>query len=230
MRSALVLIVATLAAAASTGEAPSGIAPDLLAACREAVPSEVLGDAAAGALRGAGEAGEWWVEAGDLDGDGSAEAFLAVLPTGRSGEVRFFARKKGGGIVEKRIKLAGGALTAVSIRFEPFAPGRSLAHVDGRLAGQVLLDWNGEKLETVWKVGKTRPGERYWFTLEDLDGDGVSEVSTYFQRELDVQYTDEEDPGVPGVAANTERIDLTAVYRWSEGRWRKDDRLLDERR
>jgi hypothetical protein len=123
-----------------------------------------------------------------------------------------------------------GTVTHVAVSFEPFMEGRALAHVNAGEAGQALLDWNGDKLDTVWDVGRTGEGERRWFTVEDLDRDGVGEVIVYYQRVLDVFFVDEDDLEGTTPGGDTARVDVVAVYRWNDGEWKKDRELLESLR
>ena len=85
------------------------------------------------------------------------------------------------------MKLKGPPLTRATVAFLEFAPDQAVAHVDGGPSGQVILSWDGKKLHEVSKIGKVRDDERHWFVVEDLDGDGVSEIIRYFGRDISNQ-------------------------------------------
>ena len=104
--------------------------------------------------------------------------------------------------------------------------------MDAGAAGQALLEWNGKKLARVWEVGKTTDDESHWFEVEDLDGDGVSEVIVYLRRELDVFYVDEDalDQGSGSDPSAIDQVDAVGVYRYEKGRWKKSKQLLDDLR
>jgi hypothetical protein len=185
---------------------------------------------AAGATSGSGPAGEWRIEAIDLDGDRAAEAFLVVEPADGGGHVRFLARSgDGDGVISEKVKVDGGVEAAVSIRAEAFAEGRALAHVGGAGAGQVLLHWDGRRLATVWNAAAPRTGERHWFDVEDLDGDGTGEVVAYFHRALDEFFAEEQiDETSAGDTSDTSSsVDAVAVFRLDGGKWKKDGELLE---
>jgi hypothetical protein len=81
----------------------------------------------------------------------------------------------------------------------------------------------------VWSAGQPRSGERHWFDVEDLDADGVGEVVAFFRGELDVFYAEEavdETSGGASGDASTD-VDAVAVFRLSDGKWKKDDALLE---
>jgi hypothetical protein len=203
-------------------------APGLLVACREALDPKLLAGAAPDALEGDGAAGSWRISCGQMDGAGAAEAWLVSLPAGRSGSVEFLA-SDGDRITRQSLKLRGGPVSRATVRFLPYGEDRSLAHVDGGSGGQVLVHWDGSKLNTVWKVGKVRDRERHWFDVEDVDGDGIAEVMAYFRRELDVFFA-EDEVDEPSAGARTDTVDLVAVYRLDGGKWKKDSSLLEARR
>jgi hypothetical protein len=228
---ALVVPLAGLAPVRAQDAAPE---PGLYEACLDKLPDE-LADAEDGTARDSGEsaAGRWSVQRHDLDGDGVDEAFLIALPAERSGEVTFLYRKDGapdGEWDDKRVKLEGGPVRDVTLDVQSVGDGHRLAWVNAGSGGQVLLQWSRGKLETVWKTGQPREGERRWFVLEDLDENGVDEVVEYFQRELDVFYADEDDLTDGAAGGTTTRIDPVAVYRLDDGKWKKDRDLLDSRR
>jgi hypothetical protein len=193
-----------------------------------ALPRQMAEGAAPDAWAGNGPAGEWRIETLELNGDGAAEAFLVVKPVGGGGEIRFFARR-GEDVVSEKVKLDGGAPSAVSIRAESFAEGRSLAHVDGAGSGQALLHWDGKKLAVVWSAAAPRSGERHWFDVEDLNGDGTGEVVTYFHRALDEFFAEEQiDETSAGDTSDTSsQVDAVAVFRLDGGKWKKDGALLE---
>lgn len=201
-------------------------------ACVEEIPRELRTADVSTAASGETDAGSWSIDAEDLDGSGTAEAILTVLPTGRPGEVVFFGERDGGKIELKKVRLKGGHLVRASVAFPRFADGAFFAHVNGREAGQVLLYWNGDDLERVWEVGKVRENEARWFELEDLNEDGTSEVITYYRRELDV-FTDEDElSGTGGSDANltSGKIDVESVLRFDDGKWKKDRGMLESLR
>jgi hypothetical protein len=223
------LLTSIVAVAGLAALAASEASDELTAAWRDELPEEMAEAAEDAATSGSSAAGRWFVATGEMDGSGSPEAILVVLPTGRPGQVRFFAEREGKSPEEKTVKLKGAPLVHASINFHEFTEGRALAHVDGGESGQAILGWNGKKLEEIWKIGKTRDDERHWFDVEDLNGDGVSEVVRFFRRELDV-YTNEDDLGDEGGAADRRMgnaTDAVAVYRWSDGKWKKDGALLE---
>ncbi|HMB71274.1 MAG TPA: hypothetical protein VKU85_18330 [bacterium] len=231
---AALVALAALSAGTSPvrGEEPP-VDAALWKACVDEMPKS-LAQAETGAprYRAEGEAGRWSVHLHDLDGDGVEEAVLIALPEGRSGEVTFLYRKDGaaGEWDSKRVKLDGGPVTDASLNVQSVGNGQSLAWVNAGSGGQSLLYWTGEKLETVWKTGRPREGERRWFVLEDLDENGVDEVVEYFQRELDVFFADEDDLTDGTAGNNTTRVDAVAVYRLDDGKWKKDRDLLENRR
>jgi hypothetical protein len=204
---------------------------EVAAACFAALPHEMAEGAAPEARAGTGPAGEWRIEALELNGDGAAEAFLVVRPASGGGEVRFVARR-GEEVVGERVKLDGGAPAAVTIRAQPFAEGRALAHVDGAGSGQALLHWDGKKLATVWSAAAPRSGERHWFDVEDLNGDGTGEVVAYFHRALDEFFAEEQiDETSAGDTSDTSsQVDAVAVFRFDGGKWKKDSALLESLR
>jgi hypothetical protein len=210
--------------AAGAAELPAEVA----AACLAALPRAMAEGLAAGATSGSGPAGEWRIEAVDLDGDGAAEAFLVVEPAEGAGEVRFLARR-GDEVATEKVKVDGGVAGAVSIRAEAFAEGRAFAHVEGAGSGQVLLHWDGRKLATVWSAAAPRTGERHWFDVEDLNGDGTGEVVAYFHRALDEFFAEEQiDETSAGDTSDTSSsVDAVAVFRFDGGKWKKDADLLE---
>lgn len=231
----LAILVVLAPRAYAAGEAGE-LDPALYRACVEELPKELSGalDSGAAPRRSwSGPEGRWTVEPADLNGDGVEEAFLVALPAGHGGEVTFLYHKDGTASGEwetKRVKLGGGPVTEAAVRVTPVGEGRSLAHVDGGEGGQALLAWHDGKLDTVWKVGRSREGERRWFVLEDLDGNGVDEVVEYFQRELDVFFADEDDLEDGAAGGATSQVDAVAVYRLDGGSWKKDRDLLESRR
>ncbi|MHC4925697.1 MAG: hypothetical protein ACYTG4_16760 [Planctomycetota bacterium] len=220
---ALVALVAVVPVAAEPAaiELPAALA----AACRERVPEGLLAGADAG-LSGESDAGRWFVAADEMDGVGPAEAVLVVLESGRPGVVRFIAQEGNGKITDKKLKLKAGPLSGASVSFASFGKGRRLAHVDGGNAGQVLLHWNGDKLSTVWEVGRASGDEHHWFEMEDLDGDGTGEVVCYIRRTLDIFLDDDDLDGGSG-GAGRETVDVVAVQRYEDGRWKKSRDLLE---
>lgn len=237
MRLGTTAVFAALAAVAAGGfpaaaEEPA-VEPGLYAACVKKLPKGLAeAETAAGGAAKEG-AGSWSTVLHDLDGDGVSEAFLIALPAGRPGEVTFLHRRDGaaaGDWQARRVELEGGPALEVSVHAQPLGNGRSLAWVNAGPGGQALLYWSGGKLDTVWKVGKPREGERRWFVLEDLDENGVDEVVEYFQREMDDFYADEDDLEDDAAGGATTRIDAVAVYRLDGDRWKKDRDLLESRR
>lgn len=216
--------VAVVSAAALAGSARADIAVAVRDACLGALPEGLAADADT-ALSGNGAAGSWRIVAGEMNGAGGEEALLVVLPTDRGGWVRFFAEREGKGPVEKKVKLAG-ATRRISVSFETFAEGRALASVDGGDGGQALLHWDGKDLKTVWKAGAASKGDHYWHELEDLDGDDVSEVVAYVQRELNV-FLDEDELEEGTAGGGGLEVDAVAVYRWNGADWKKDKKLLE---
>ena len=228
MRSILPTALFVLAAFASATAAE--LPEELAQACRAALPDAMAKSAAPGATSGSGVWGRWRIESGQMDGAGSPEAFLVILPAGRPGEVLFLAEREGKDPVRKKVSLKGGPVVRASVAFHPFAEGRALAHVDADDSGQALLHWNGDKLDTIWKVGRVRDDERHWFNLDDLDADGVSEVIVFFRRELDVFTNEDELAGEGGADDRTQsrgQIDAVAVHRWHDGRWKKSKDMLE---
>jgi hypothetical protein len=228
---------AVLAAAVAPARAEEpALPPGLYEACVQELPkalAEAEAQAGAGPRAAAqGPAGAWSVVLHDLDGNGTSEAFLTALPAGRGGEVTFLYRKdgEGGDWASKDVKLEGGPVTEVRVDALPVGDGRSLAHVHAGPGGQALLHWSGGKLETVWKTGKPREGERRWTVLEDLNGDGTAEVVEYFQREMDDFFADEDDLEDNAAGGATTRVDAVAVHRLDGDRWKKDRDLLESRR
>jgi hypothetical protein len=221
-----ILFGATLSAAAST------LSPAVRDACLERIPSEMRAALSGNETSGASEAGTWSIDSEDLDGSGTAEAILTILPAGRPGEAYFFAERDGGTVERKKISFGGGHLARASVSFPRFRANGRLAHVHGREAGQVLLYWNGDALEKVWEVGKVREKESRWFEVEDLDGDEISEVITYYRRELDV-FTDEDElsgTGGSDAGLTAGKIDVESVLRYDDGKWKKDRGLLESLR
>jgi len=230
MRPFLPIFLGVTLASASPGRAE--LSAELAAACRAELPSEMAEAAGPGVLRGDGAAGRWAVEAGSMDGSGSDEAILVILPEGRPGRILFLAEREGKDPERKDVRLKGPPVTRVAVTFHEFSEGRSVAHVDAGESGQAILGWNGKKLQEIWKIGKVRDDERHWFNVEDLDADGVSEVIRYFRRELDV-FTDEDELGAEGGAADRRQAgatDAVAVYRWDGDRWKEDQALLETRK
>lgn len=228
--------VAGLVLAGSAALAADAPDASLYRACVDKLPKELAEvESAQGGPRasGSGPAGRWSVTTADLNGDGTEEAFLIALPADHAGEVTFLYRKDGapdGDWGTKKVKLEGGGVVDASVDVTPIGDGRSLADVQGGDAGQALLAWNGRKLDTVWKAGRPGEGERRWFVLEDLDENGVDEVVEYFQRELDVNFADEDDLEVGGAGGTTTRVDAVAVYRLEGDDWKKDRDLLESLR
>ena len=103
--------------------------------------------------------------------------------------------------------------------------------MDGGESGQVVLGWNGKKLEEIWKIGKIRDDERHWFDVEDLDADGVAEVIQLLPPRARPVHRTRTSSGDEGGAADQQAernaIDAVAVYRWSDGKWKKDKALLE---
>ncbi len=193
----------------------------------------MVAEAEPGAIAGSGAAGQWSIEAGQMDGAGAEEAILIVLPAGKPGRVWFVAEREGKSPERKKVSLKGGPITQASVLFSEYRPGAALAHVDAGEGGQVLLHWSGGRLSEVWKVGKIGGDETRWFDLDDLDGDGTSEVIVYVRRALDVITDDEvrtESGGTDDATLSSGAIDARAVYRLDGGKWKKDGRLLESLR
>ena len=221
---ALSLAVAALPVQPASAELSAAVAE----ACRDALPAEMAEAAEPGARSGSGPAGRWSLEAGAMDGVGTDEAILVILPAGRPGKVYFFADREGKDPERKQVKLKGPPVTYASVAFHAYTEDAAVAHVDAGESGQVILHWNGKKLGEVWKIGQIRDDERHWFNVEDLDGDGVREIVRFFRRDLDV-YTDEDDLADEGGSVRQEagQVDAVAVYRWADGKWKKDKALLE---
>lgn len=204
---------------------------EVVAACRSELPKKLAAAADAGAQNGSSAAGRWSIHAGEMDGAGSAEALLVILPTNKPGKVVFVAARPDKDPVRKNVKLGGSPLVSASVSFTEFAPGRSLAHVDGGESGQRLLYWNGKDLKDVWKAGRPAPGESRWFDLEDLDGDGTAEVVIYVRRDLDTETDDEFGISASGMDRQASaQVDALEVHRLKDGKWKKDKKLLESLR
>lgn len=226
---ALLAIAILAAGLARPGSARAELPAELEAAWRAELPDEMAEAAEPGALSGSGAWGRWTVSTGQMDGAGAPEVVLVVLPAGRPGKVRFLAEREGKDPEKKTVKLKGPPLTHATVAFLEFADGQAVAHVDGGPSGQVILSWDGKKLREISKIGKVRDDERHWFVVEDLDGDGVSEIIRYFRRELDVYTNEDELAGEGGAAAERQgkAIDAVAVWRRDDGKWKKDKALLE---
>jgi hypothetical protein len=199
------------------------------AALRE-LPAEMAAAAEPGATSGSGAFGRWSISAAQMDGAGAPEAILVVLPAAHPGTICFFAAREAADPQKKTLKLKGPPITWASVTFHEFAKEQAIAHVDGGTSGQVLVGWNGEKLEEIWKIGKIREDEHHGVNVEDLDGDGVSEVVRYFRRELDVYTNEDELAGEGGAGDRAQaggQVDPVAVYRWDGSKWKEDRALLE---
>ncbi len=214
-----------LGASAAFADLPA----DVLASCRSELPDEMDEAAEAAARNGRSQAGEWRVESAQMDGTGGEEAILVVIRSGRGAKAWFVAEREGDDPKRKKVSLKGPPAPRIRVAFPPFTDGTALAHVDAAEGGQVLLHWHDGKLHEIWKIGRTASDEIYWFQLEDLDADGVPEVLVFFRRELDV-YTDDEviseSGGVDDQTLSSAKTDALAVYRWDDGKWKKDEQLL----
>jgi hypothetical protein len=223
-----ILVIGLLATIASP--AVADLSEELVATARAELPDEMVEAAEPGATSGSAAWGRWSLEAGQMDGQGSPEAVLIILPAGRPGKIFFFAEREGKKPEKKKVKLKGSPVVHASVAFHEFTEGRAIAHVDGGESGQIILHWTGQKLEEVWKIGRVRDDERHWFNLDDLDGDGISEVIRFFRRELDVFTNEDELAGEGGAADRRQsggQIDAVAVYRWHDGKWKGDKALLE---
>jgi hypothetical protein len=208
---------------------PADLPEALVEACRSELPDDLVELASPESLRAQGPAGKWFIASGQMDGAGSEEAILVVLPRNRPGTITFFAEREDRRLVRKKISLKDEAVTRASVSFPGYRPGHSLAHVDAGDGGQVLLCWTGRKLVDVWKVGRPSGQELSWFELEDLDGDEIAEVISYVRREVDV-YADEEireSGGVDDRSSSSDHVTAVAVHRLANGKWKKDKKLLE---
>jgi hypothetical protein len=221
--------IVALIAFAPTALPAAEVPDELIARALRELPAEMSAEAAPGATSGSGASGRWSISAEQMDGAGGPEAILVILPAGQPGRICFLAEREGGEPEKRDVKLKGGPIRSASVVFLPFAEGKELAFLDGGTSGQALVGWNGEKLEEIWKIGKTRDDERHWLQVEDVDGDGVSEVVRFFRRELDVYTTEDELAGEGGAADRlmAGQVDAVAVYRWDGAKWREDRTLLD---
>ncbi|NNE44818.1 MAG: hypothetical protein HKN12_11480 [Gemmatimonadetes bacterium] len=215
-------VVSALLAAAFFVPAPPAHAEDIPAELRDAV-ADLLPDGHGGAREGSAGGESWNVALGEMNAAAPAEAIVVLMRPERPVEIRFLGAKASGDVVKKKVKLDRPTASA-SVSFEMFREGHTLAHVDGSEGGQVLLSWNGEKLDTVWKKGPGKGGARHWFETEDLDGDGVREVVTYMQRELDV-FLDEDDLEDSSAGVGNAAVDAVSVLRWHDGRWKESKEL-----
>ncbi|MGH2570280.1 MAG: hypothetical protein ACRDGR_03590 [bacterium] len=221
--------IVALAAFAPSVLLAADVPEELAARALRELPAEMSAAAGPGATSGSGASGRWSISAEQMDGAGAPEAILVVLPAGQPGRICFLAERAGEEPERRDVKLKGGPITSASVVFHPFAEGKAIAFIDGGTSGQALVGWNGEKLEEIWKIGKVRDDERHWFHVEDVDGDGVSEVVRFFRRELDVYTTEDELAGEGGAADRmmAGQVDAAAVYRWDGAKWREDRALLD---
>ena len=225
--------VAYVVAAVALGAwvVPVAGAAEASAAVRDAWRREIpaaIPPASADATSGSSEAGSWSVSCEELDGAGSAEAILVVLPAGRAATVHCIGEREGGKIERTNVELRGGPVVRVSVAFPSYRDGGRLAHANGGRGGQALLYWNGEKWETLWSVAKIRDRESRWFELDDLDDDGVAELLTYYRRDLDVFTNEDELSGAGGsdAALTSGMIDVESVLKLEGGKWKKSRDLL----
>jgi hypothetical protein len=226
MRCAILAVVALTLSVIPAAEVPE----ELAALALRELPREMAEAVEPGATSGEGPPGRWSISAAQMDGAGAPEAVLVVLPSGQPGSIFFLAEREGKEPEKRALKLKGPPIGWASATFHEFTQGRAVAHVDAGTSGQLLLGWNGEKLEEIWKIGKIRDDERHWLIVEDLDGDDVAEIARYFRRELDVYTNEDELSGTGGGAADradARHTDAVAVYRWDGAKWREDRALLE---
>jgi hypothetical protein len=228
-----VAIAALIAIGLAAGPAAGEVSPAVLEACRDELPDDLAELGEPDARHGRGAAGEWRIESAPMDAGETEEVILVALPAGKPGDVWFLAEREDDDPYRKKVSLKGRPVTHVSVAFPRFRAEAALAHVNAGEGGQVLLHWDGEKLREVWKPGKPKKKESRWFELDDLDADGTSEVIIYFRRELDIYADDEvitESGGADDRTMSSGSVDAVAVYRFDDGKWKKDGDLLESLR